>query len=81
MMVQRKKACQTNIFIEGKIVENNSEEIELTLNLELADLQNNDINLQCLFENYVYKMINLTMLILDFELKNINSENINILVN
>ena len=49
--------------------------------MELADLQDNDINLECLFENYVYKMIKLTNLILDFETKNIDSENINLLVN
>jgi len=30
--------CQINDYIEGKIVENNSEIVELTLELELADL-------------------------------------------
>ena len=39
------------------------------------------MNLECLFENYLYKMNNLTKLILDFEEKNIDGENIDVLEN
>ena len=39
------------------------------------------MNLECLFENYLYKMTLLTLLVLNFEEKNINSENIDVLEN
>ena len=41
-----------NEFIEGKIIENNSETEELTLDLKLIDLEDYD-NVECLFVNYL----------------------------
>ena len=44
-------------------------------------MEDNDINLQCLFENYLYKMNSLTKLMFNYDGESLDGENISGIAN
>ena len=51
------------------------------MELELIDLEDNDINLQCLFENYLNKMNSLTKLMFNYDGESLDGESISGIAN